>query len=154
LSGDGFGSFAPGGPKAPVFVTLRGPGGVLRGCIGALVPAEGDAVHETARNAVYAATRDPRCSPILLRELAGLSIEVSVVGSEEPVDGISALDPTRYGLIVRDTDGRQGMLLPLLDGIADVETQVRLAREKAGIAEDAVVAFSRFGVSKWTDDGT
>jgi hypothetical protein len=76
---------------------------------------------------------------------------VSVVGSEEPLSDVSSLDPASYGVIVRDDGGRQGMLLPLLDGIDDVATQLRLAREKAGISESAPLTLSRFSIDKWSD---
>lgn len=106
---------------------------------------------ETARSAVLAATRDPRFPPVSTPELEALSIEVSVLGPEEPIAGPAELDPRRYGVVVRDGNGRQGLLLPDIPGIEEAATQVELARRKAGIEPDAVVRLSRFEVRKWDD---
>jgi AMMECR1 domain-containing protein len=111
-------------------------------------------VSETARSAVLAATRDPRFPPVSSPELAALSIEVSVLGPEEPIIGPAELDPRRYGVIVRDGNGRQGLLLPDIPGIDEASTQVELARRKAGIEPDASVRLFRFEVSKWDEAGS
>lgn len=151
LSGDGVGTVEPAGPRSPVFVTLRGPGGVLRGCIGSVSPSRGDVVTETARSAILAATRDPRFEPVSVAELARLSIEVSVLEPEEPIATIDELDPRRYGVVVRDEAGHQGLLLPGIDGVSEAGTQVVVARRKAGIPMGAPIRLSRFLVHKWTD---
>ncbi len=137
-----------GAPAAGVFVTLREADGKLRGCIGSITPAERDVFAETARSAVLAATRDPRFSPVGRAELAALSIEVSVLAPDEPVAGLRDLDPKRYGVIVCDHGGRRGLLLPDIEGVDDAETQVAIARQKAGIAAGEPVRLSRFRVTK------
>jgi AmmeMemoRadiSam system protein A len=141
----------PGAPAAPVFVTLRGPDGALRGCIGSLSPTEADVARETARSAILAATRDPRFAPVRAEELAELRIEVSVLLPQEPVAGLSELDPRRYGVVVRDEFGRQGLLLPEVPGINDAATQVSIARRKAGVEPDARVTLRRFEVRKFIE---
>lgn len=137
------------GLPAPVFVTLRSTGGRLRGCIGTLRATEPDVVLETARSAVLAASQDPRFTPVVGAELAGLHIEVSVLLPEEPVTGLSELDPSLYGVIVRDDHYRHGVLLPNVEGVDDAETQVSIARRKAGIPEGVPVRLSRFRVNKY-----
>jgi AmmeMemoRadiSam system protein A len=151
LTGDGFVAFEPAGPRSPVFVTLRGPSGALRGCVGSVAPSRADVVSETARSAVLAATRDPRFDPVSASELARLSIEVSVLEPEEPVEGLGELDPSRYGVVVRDDAGHQGLLLPGIDGVEEPKVQVDVARRKAGIAPTARLHLSRFRVHKWTE---
>ncbi|HEX4336655.1 MAG TPA: AMMECR1 domain-containing protein [Polyangiaceae bacterium] len=151
LSGDGMAPFPPRGPACPVFVTLRGPGGALRGCIGSMAPSRGDVVTETARSAVLAATRDPRFDPVSVVELSRLSIEVSALEPEEPIATLAELDPSLYGVVVRDDAGHQGLLLPGIDGVNEAATQVDVARRKAGIPDGAPVSLSRFRVHKWTD---
>jgi AmmeMemoRadiSam system protein A len=138
-------------PAAPVFVTLRSPDGSLRGCIGSLVAAERDVAQETARSAVLAATRDPRFPEVTAEELPGLHIEVSVLMPEEPISGISELDPARYGVVVRDGFGRQGLLLPDVPGVTDAAMQVEIARRKAGIEPEARVTLRRFEVRKFEE---
>jgi AmmeMemoRadiSam system protein A len=141
-------------PRAPVFVTLRASDGALRGCVGSLAASQSDVVNETARSAVLAATRDPRFPPVSSPELQALSIEVSVLGPEESVAGPADLDPRRYGVIVRDGAGRQGLLLPDIPGIDDASAQVEIARRKAGIEPGAALRLSRFEVRKWDDSGS
>jgi AmmeMemoRadiSam system protein A len=151
LSGDGIAAFEPSGPRSPVFVTLRAPSGALRGCIGSMAASRGDVVSETARSAVLAATRDPRFEPVSSAELPQLSIEVSVLEPEEPVASISELDPSRYGVVVRDDAGHQGLLLPAIDGVDEARLQVDVARRKAGIPSGAPLKLSRFRVHKWVE---
>lgn len=151
LCGDGIAAFEPGGPRSPVFVTLRGPTGALRGCIGSMAASRTDVVSETARSAVLAATRDPRFEPVSSAELSRLSIEVSVLEPEEPVASILELDPSRYGVVVRDDAGHQGLLLPAIDGVDDASLQVDVARRKAGIPAGAPLKLSRFLVHKWVE---
>lgn len=141
----------PGTPAAGVFVTLRNPDGSLRGCIGSIQPLEADVVLETARSAVLAATRDPRFAPVSREELAGLSIEVSVLEPEEPVGDPSELDPSVFGVIVRDRRGRRGLLLPDIEGIREPAEQIAIARQKAGIGASEPVTLARFRVGKWKE---
>lgn len=138
-------------PALGVFVTLRQRRGDLRGCVGSIAPAEATLRRETARSAVLAATRDPRFAPVCGEELRELSVEVSVLGAEEPVPGPEALDPARFGVIVRDEAGRRGLLLPSVAGIDDAQTQIAIARRKAAIAKGAEVKLFRFTVDKWSD---
>jgi AmmeMemoRadiSam system protein A len=138
-----------GAPRAPVFVTLRSPDGNLRGCIGSVRAIELDVAAETARSAVLAATRDPRFDCVRLEELEALLIDVSVLLPEEPISDVAELDPSRYGVIVRDANGRQGLLLPEVPGIDDAATQLDIARRKAGVAPGTPVLLARFQVRKF-----
>jgi AMMECR1 domain-containing protein len=62
------------------------------------------------------------------------------------VQSISELDPKRFGIIV-SRGFRRGLLLPNLDGVNDVETQLRIAKQKAGIpVDDDDVKIERFEV--------
>ncbi len=138
-------------PPAGVFVTLRDGEGQLRGCVGSLIPARPDVISETARSAVLAASGDPRFMPVTQAELDSLSIEVSVLSSEQAVQDLEELDPARYGVGVRDEAGRQGLLLPDVPGIASADLQVEVARRKAGIAAGSRVRLSRFEVQKYCE---
>ncbi|MEZ4223959.1 MAG: AmmeMemoRadiSam system protein A [Polyangiaceae bacterium] len=140
------------GPQAPVFVTLRGRGDqALRGCIGTLAAVCGSVSEETARNAVLAATQDPRFAPVEPEELPRLAIEVSVLLPEQTVDDVSQLDPRRYGVVVRDASGRRGVLLPDVPGVESVDAQLEIARRKAGIAPGRPAVVSRFEVLKFEE---
>jgi AmmeMemoRadiSam system protein A len=141
-------------PAAGVFVTLRDAAGKLRGCVGSLEPRRPDLLAETARSAVLAATRDPRFSPVTAAELCELTIEVSVLLPAQHIAGIDELDPARYGVVVRDGSGRQGLLLPDVPGIDSAARQVDVARRKAGIPSGSAITLSRFEVFKYREDLT
>ncbi|HMR08451.1 MAG TPA: AmmeMemoRadiSam system protein A [Polyangiaceae bacterium] len=139
------------GPAAPVFVTIRCADGALRGCMGTLAAAEPHVTREVARNAVLAATRDPRFPPVTGAELGELSFEVSVLLPEEAVPGLEQLDPARFGVVVRDAAGRRGVLLPEVPGVESAAQQVEIARHKAGIPDGAVAQLTRFAVRKYRE---
>ena len=100
---------------------------------------------EIIENAVSAAVKDPRFSPIEPEELEKLTVSVDVLGDTERIDSQDLLDVKRYGVVV--TKGyRRGLLLPNLEGIDTVEEQVRIAKQKAGIGDFEEVELERFEV--------
>jgi AmmeMemoRadiSam system protein A len=119
--------------RAGVFVSLHLPDGSLRGCIGTTEPTRPGIEDEIVRNAISAATRDPRFYPLGPDELEGLDISVDVLGEAEEVSGTEQLDPKRFGIILRTADGRQALLLPDLEGVDTVDQQVRITCRKGGI---------------------
>lgn len=98
------------------FVTLRGPDGELRGCIGSLEARRPIAV-DVVQNAWAAASRDPRMRPVERAELPSLRIEISLLGTPEPLpvrsfeELVAALRPGRDGLVLEDGEA-SGTLLP------------------------------------------
>ena len=133
--------------RAGAFVSLH-RGGMLRGCIGTIGPTQGTLAEEVAGNAVQAAMEDPRFSPLHREELADLDVKVDVLHAPESCT-LDGLDPASYGVIV--TSGyRRGLLLPDLDGVDDVATQVTIAMQKAGIPPDTVCDLQRFKVDRYT----
>ena len=138
-------------PAAAVFVSLHDKSGELRGCMGTLLPTEDDVCKETIRCAVLCASKDPRFAPITRGELELVHIDVTVLGPLESIEGPELLDPRRYGVTVSDARGRRGVLLPDLDGIDDVATQLRVARRKAGIGEGVPVSLHRFEALRFTE---
>ena len=130
--------------RAGVFVSLH-RFGELRGCIGTIAPTADSVAAEIIQNAVSAATRDPRFSPVRADELDTLEINVDVLSAAEPISSIEELDPKRYGVIV--SNGlRRGLLLPDLDGVDTAQQQVSIAKRKAGIGEDEDIVLERFEV--------
>ena len=120
--------------RAGAFVSIH-EHGQLRGCIGTILPVTGCVAEEIIRNAVSAATEDPRFMPIEADELPWLEISVDVLGEPEHIDSPDQLDVKRYGVIV--TKGRRrGLLLPNLDGVDTVEEQISIALQKAGLGTD------------------
>jgi AmmeMemoRadiSam system protein A len=133
--------------KAGVFVSLK-VRGMLRGCIGTFQASEPDVAHEVIENAVSAATRDPRFSPVRPDELANLEYSVDVLTEPEPIADAGELDPKRFGVIVQ-AGHRRGLLLPDLEGVDTAEQQISIAMQKAGIPAGAEVKLSRFEVIRY-----
>jgi hypothetical protein len=133
--------------RAGVFVCLK-IFGQLRGCIGTFQPAEPDIAHETVRNAISAATCDPRFACLRAEELDAIEYTVDVLTPPEKVASKSDLDPRRYGVIVQ-AGGRRGLLLPDLEGVDTVDYQIGIAMQKAGIPPGTPVELSRFEVKRY-----
>ena len=130
--------------RAGVFVSIKKEGR-LRGCIGTIQAVQVSIAEEIVKNAVSAATEDPRFPPIEPEELDKLTITVDVLGDTEKIDSADKLDVKRYGVVV--TRGhRRGLLLPNLDGVDTVEEQIAIAKRKAGIGMDETAGLERFEV--------
>lgn len=130
--------------RAGTFVSIK-KDGQLRGCIGTIQAVQDSLAEEIIENAVSAAVRDPRFSPIEPEELEYLVISVDVLGETERISSPKELDTEKYGVIV--TKGRKrGLLLPNLEGIDTVEEQIAIAKQKAGIGEHETVELERFEV--------
>ncbi len=134
--------------RAGVFVSLK-KHGELRGCIGTFLPCEENIYKEIVRNAIAAATEDPRFYPVQEDELNDITYSVDVLSEPEKISDISELDPKRYGIIV--TKGyKKGLLLPDLEGVNTVEEQLMITKMKAGISpSDKDVEILRFTVERY-----
>lgn len=133
--------------QAGVFVCLK-VRGMLRGCIGTFQPVEPTVAHETVRNAVSAATCDPRFSCVTSAELDDIDYTVDILTPPVPVQNRDDLDPRRYGVIVQSGE-RRGLLLPDLEGVDTAEHQISIAMSKAGIPPGAPVQLYRFEVQRY-----
>jgi AmmeMemoRadiSam system protein A len=121
---------------AAVFVTLT-EDGELRGCMGGLV-AERPIAEAVLGAACTAALRDPRFVPLSARELPGVRIEISVLGSAVPLDVPAHLRAGIDGVIVE----RGPAVALLLPEVADHfdwggREMVEAACRKAGLPADA-----------------
>lgn len=132
---------------AGVFVSLK-KRGQLRGCIGTILPTQASAAQEIIRNAVSAATEDPRFPRVAADELPELDVSVDILGTPERINGLADLDPQKYGVIVR-LGVRYGVLLPDLEGVDSAAMQVEIACRKAGIGPDEQVELFRFQVVRY-----
>lgn len=134
--------------RAGVFVCLK-KHGMLCGCIGTFLPAAENICEEIIRNAVAAATEDPRFCAVRLQDLDDLECSVDVLSAPEKVKSVAELDPRRYGVIV--TKGqRKGLLLPDLEGVDTVDEQLHITKMKAGIdPSDTDVEIYRFVVERY-----
>jgi hypothetical protein len=124
--------------RAPrgAFVTLTKRGD-LRGCIGYMEPVLplGQAV---IRTAIFAATEDPRFSPVTAAELKDLRIEISVLTPVRPITDPHLVKVGTHGIIV-EQGGSRGVLLPQVpvENGWDRETFLDQGCVKAGLPPDA-----------------
>jgi len=132
---------------AGVFVSIK-KHNRLRGCIGTYHPTEPNIAQEIIRNAIYAATEDPRFLPVEPEEFDELTFSVDVLSPPEPVEGLSQLDPKKYGVIV-EKGRRRGLLLPDLEGVDTVEEQIAITCQKAGIDPEEDFQIYRFTVNRY-----
>ena len=130
--------------RAGTFVSLK-KFGQLRGCIGTISATEENIAKEIIQNAISAAVRDPRFPPVTPMELKDLVYSVDVLGETEDIDSSEDLDVKKYGVIV-SSGYRRGLLLPNLEGIEDVEEQISIAMQKAGIRKSEKIKLQRFEV--------
>lgn len=95
--------------KCGAFVTIHIKG-ALRGCIGYIEGIK--TIPETVIDMSKAsAFRDPRFSPLTLKEYGNIDIEISILSPIEEVKNISEIVVGRDGLII-SSRGRSGLLLP------------------------------------------
>lgn len=137
--------------KSGVFVSLHKKGR-LRGCIGTFLPTQKSIAEEIIKNAISAATQDPRFPPVEEGELADLEISVDVLNKPEPVKSKDDLDPKKYGVVVKK-GWRTGLLLPDLEGVDRIEQQLEIAKQKAGLGgvPEEELEIHRFRVTRYEE---
>ena len=132
------------------FVTIKTASGVLRGCIGTIIPFQPSLDREIIENAVSASTGDPRFPAMTKAESASVQFSVDVLGPPELVSDRSLLDVTHWGVIVSKGMSR-GVLLPDLEGVDTVDQQLEIACRKAGIFDMSGIAIERFSVDRYPE---
>lgn len=130
--------------RAGIFVSIH-KNNELRGCIGTIQPTKPSIALEIIYNAISAASNDYRFDPIEEKELGELEINVDVLSTPELIDSLEELDPKKYGIIV-SYNGKRGVLLPDLEGVEDIQTQIDIARSKGNISEKDPYKIERFTV--------
>jgi AmmeMemoRadiSam system protein A len=133
--------------RAGVFICIK-KRGELRGCIGTFQPSSECIGSETVTNAISAATKDPRFTPVVDEELGDLTYSVDVLSCPEKVSGLFDLNPKKYGIIVV-SGFRRGLLLPDLEGVDTVEEQLKITKMKAGMLPHEEVEIYRFEVIRY-----
>ncbi|AOR23368.1 AmmeMemoRadiSam system protein A [Clostridium taeniosporum] len=134
--------------KHGVFVSLKKFGN-LRGCIGTILPTTDNVAQEIIRNSIEAAINDPRFMSVVEDELKDLDISVDVL-MEATLCSKEELDPKKYGVIV--TSGyKRGLLLPDLEGVDTIESQLSIACNKAGINEGEKYEIEKFEVIRYKE---
>ncbi len=126
--------------KRGCFVTLHS-GKALRGCIGTIEPIQ-PLVEAVVENAVNAAFRDPRFSPMTEKEWSAVTLEISVLTVPETVsfsDGDelkSILKPGVHGVILEKGWRKSTFLPQVWEQLPDTERFLDHLCRKAGLSGD------------------
>ena len=132
----------------------------LRGCIGTL-RAHRTLADDVTANAVAAAFRDPRFSPLTAEEFGAISVEISVLSALEPMrfaDEPEALKQLRAGVdgLVFEYGHHTSTFLPQVwDNLKEPAEFMAHLKYKAGLPPDfwdRDVRLSRYTVFKWREE--
>lgn len=140
------------------FVTLTCDG-ALRGCIGSLQAARPLGI-DVAENALGAAFRDPRFSPVGAAEWPRCRVEVSLLSTPKALrfadeaDLLEQISAREDGLVL-EADGRRATFLPQVwESLPDKRQFLRELARKAGLPSDMRLGrckVSRYRVAKWQE---
>jgi AmmeMemoRadiSam system protein A len=123
------------------FVTLKQDGN-LRGCIGSLTATQ-PLVENIRTNALNAAFRDPRFSPLTAMEWSQIKIEISILSPPHKLDFASGQDlpnhltPHQDGVVIRKGYASATFLPQVWKQLARAEDFLAHLCLKAGLAADA-----------------
>jgi AmmeMemoRadiSam system protein A len=140
------------------FVTLT-QFGELRGCIGSL-QARQPLLADIKDNAVSAAMRDPRFTPLTVEELDITTVEVSLLSESQEMqvrdeaDALAQLRPGVDGIIFEYGRYRSTFLPQVWESLAQPRQFLGMLRRKAGLPDDfwaEDVKLSRYSVTKWSE---
>jgi uncharacterized protein len=140
------------------FVTLT-QFGELRGCIGSL-QARQPLLADVKGNAVSAALRDPRFTPLSAKELDITEIEVSLLSTTQAMvvrdeaDALAQLRPNVDGIVFEYGFYRSTFLPQVWENLSQPRDFLAMLRRKAGLPDDfwaEEVKLSRYSVTKWRE---
>ena len=140
------------------FVTLM-QHGQLRGCIGSL-EAHRPLAQDVRENALAAAFRDPRFTPLAVEEFEFTSVEASLLTPAMPLafrdeaDFMAQLRPGEDGIVFQYGHHRSTFLPQVWESLPDPEQFMQQLKRKAGLPPNfwaVEVTVSRYTVSKWKE---
>ena len=140
------------------FVTLT-QFGELRGCIGSL-QAHRPLLEDVKSNAVSAALRDPRFTPLITEEFDITEIEISLLSPSQEMqvrdeaDALAQMRPDVDGIIFEYAHYRSTFLPQVWENLAQPRDFLAMLRRKAGLPDDfwaEGVKLSRYTVTKWRE---
>ena len=140
------------------FVTLTQQG-ELRGCIGSL-QAHRPLLVDVKANAVAAAFRDPRFSPLAVDELEHTEIEISLLSPMQALtfageaEALAQLRPGIDGVVFEFGARRSTFLPQVWEQLTDTQEFMAHLKRKAGLPAGfwaAEVRLQRYTVSKWKE---
>ena len=140
------------------FVTLTQQG-QLRGCIGSL-EAHRALLHDVRENALAAAFRDPRFSPLSVEEFEVTSVEVSLLtpavalSFRDEADFMAQLRPGVDGIVFQYGRHRSTFLPQVWESLPEPQQFMQQLKRKAGLPPNfwhETVSISRYEVTKWKE---
>jgi AmmeMemoRadiSam system protein A len=140
------------------FVTLTQQGN-LRGCIGSL-EAHRPLAQDVRENALAAAFRDPRFSPLAVEEFEFTSIEVSLLTPALPLafrdeaDFMGQLRPGVDGIVFQYGRHRSTFLPQVWESLPEPAQFMQQLKRKAGLPPNfwhQEVTIARYEVTKWKE---
>ena len=143
---------------AATFVTLSQHGN-LRGCIGSL-EAWRPLLRDVQENAIAAAFRDPRFTPLRREELAITRVEVSLltppvaISFTSEADALAQLRPDVDGLIFSTGTRRSTFLPQVWEQLPEPADFLAHLKQKAGLPATywgSDVRLERYTVEKWQE---
>jgi len=162
---DHFGLAEPSAPQhealdrpGATFVTLT-QNGQLRGCIGS-IEAHRPLGRDVRENALAAAFRDPRFSPLAAREYGITRVEVSLLTPAvamvfvDEADFMAKLRPGVDGIVFQYGRHRSTFLPQVWESLPDPNLFMQQLKRKAGLPPNfwhESVAIARYEVAKWKE---
>jgi AmmeMemoRadiSam system protein A len=146
------------GEHGACFVTLT-QDGELRGCIGTL-QAHRSLLADIKSNAVSAALRDPRFSPLTTEELDITAVEISLLSPTKAMevrheaDALAQLRPGEDGIVFEYRHYRSTFLPQVWEQLPQPHQFMAQLKRKAGLPADFWVEgirLSRYAVTKWRE---
>ena len=144
--------------QAACFVTLTQQG-QLRGCIGT-IEAHRSLLEDIKHNAIAAAFKDTRFSPLTSDEFDETEIEVSLLSPMQELDfsneqeALVQLQPGVDGVVFEYAHYRSTFLPQVWEQLPDVDVFMAHLKHKAGLTPDFwadQVKLSRYTVNKWKE---
>ncbi|MCD4736104.1 MAG: AmmeMemoRadiSam system protein A [Bacteroidales bacterium] len=138
--------------KRGCFVSIHMEDDSLRGCIGTIEPVFENLYNEIRKNAISAAFRDSRFTPLSRNEIDKIVLSVDVLSPPEKILSFEDLDPEIYGVIVSDMFFRRAVLLPAIKSIRTVDEQIRIVKKKASVDKisDNELEYFRFTSTRYS----
>lgn len=140
------------------FITLTQQGN-LRGCIGSL-EAHRPLAQDVRENALAAAFRDPRFSPLAVEEFEFTSVEVSLLTPAVPLafgseaDFMAQLRPGVDGIVFQYGRHRSTFLPQVWESLPEPQQFMQQLKRKAGLPPNfwhEEVSIARYEVTKWKE---
>lgn len=147
--------------RGATFVTLT-LDGELRGCIGSL-NAHRPLGEDVRDNAVAAALRDSRFSPLSAAEFKRVRVEVSLltepdfIDFKDEADALAQLEPGRDGVILFNGCQKATFLPQVWEQLPDRRTFMAALKQKARLPVDfwsPNIMIARYHVNKWKEPDT